>query len=65
MVEFSRDDFGRVIPNLYPPDLYGHGPHGTDLEPIPPPALSFPGSREMRETEDPPIVTTTSPGPDD
>lgn len=63
MVEFTRDEFGRIIPNLYPLSLWRYGELGTRLEPVPPPALGFPGSNEMEGSGDSTVVTTTTPGP--
>lgn len=57
-VEFHADEFGRIIPNLYPLDLYAYGEHG--LEQVHPPALGFPGSADTQAGESP--VTTISEG---
>ena len=56
-VDFSRDEFGRIIPNLYPLDLYRYGSYG--LEPMPPPSLGFPQSDEAGSDPDGGIVPTT------
>jgi hypothetical protein len=60
-VEFSRDEFGRIIPNLYPLALYRYTEYG--LEPMPPPSLGFPRTDEAGSDPDEGIVpTTTMPG---
>ncbi|HSM44385.1 MAG TPA: hypothetical protein VK969_05140, partial [Acidimicrobiia bacterium] len=43
-VEFHADEFGRIIPNLYPLDLYAYGEYG--LEERLPPALGFPDAAD-------------------
>lgn len=59
LVEFPRDEFGRIIPNLYPLVLYRYGEFGSRLELVPPPPLGFPGSSERQESDDNSITTTT------
>lgn len=60
-VEFQTDEFGRIIPNLYPLDLYLYGEYG--LEERLPPALGFPGKADASREQSP--VTTISVEPID
>jgi hypothetical protein len=57
-VEFRTDEFGRVIPNLYPLDLYSYGVYG--LEPTDPPGLRSTEPEAVDEQGT--IVTTTMIG---
>jgi len=60
-VEFARDEFGRIIPNLYPLDLFQHGAYG--LEAMPPPALGFPQLDDVvTDRNDEVVPTTITPG---
>lgn len=58
-VRFLQDDFGRIIPNLYPLEILRHDPMGT-LQPVPPPSLGFPKLTEPApgEKTSPPTTTT-------
>lgn len=61
-VEFPRDEFGRIIPNLYPLDLYRYSEYG--LEQMPPPSLGFPRPDEAgSDPTDNAVPTTVTPGP--
>lgn len=61
-VEFARDEFGRIIPNLYPLDLYQYAEYG--LEQMPPPSLGFPRPDEAgSDPADDVVPTTVTPGP--
>lgn len=59
-VDFPRDEFGRIIPNLYPLELYRYGEYG--LEPVRPPSLGFPQANEADPNSNGGIVTTTTIG---
>jgi len=60
-VEFAIDEFGRIVPNLYPLDLYVYGGYG--LEERLPPALGFPdagdANAEDASREQSPVTTIT------
>lgn len=57
-VTFRRDDFGRIIPNLYPLQLSAYDDYG-ELSPVPPPSLGFPTVDDGEEDGDPGTVSTT------
>jgi hypothetical protein len=60
-VAFARDQFGRVIPNLYPLQLSTYDEIGR-LVPMPPPSLGFPTIEEDEAPDDEnPVPTTTTP----
>lgn len=54
-VRFHRDEFGRVVPNLYPVTRFEHDGMGRWRE-VPPPAIGFPDV----EAEGGTVTTTTS-----
>lgn len=56
-VTFRRDQFGRIIPNLYPLELTVYDDYG-ELTPMAPPSLGLPTADE---TTDDPVPTTTMP----
>lgn len=56
-VDFETDELGRIIPNLYPLDLWIRTEYG--LEERPPPAIGFPGTRDSTEQDT--TITTISP----
>ena len=59
-VEFARDEFGRIIPNLYPLELYAYGAYG--LEAMQPPTLGFPKPEDLGSNEtDEGVPTTITP----
>ncbi len=57
-VTFQRDQYGRIIPNLYPLELSTYDEYGN-LVPMPPPSLGFPGADEEEATGSPSVSTTT------
>jgi hypothetical protein len=57
-VIFQRDQYGRIIPNLYPLELTGYDEHGN-LQPVPPPSLGFPSQEEDGAVDDGEAVPTT------
>ncbi len=57
-VTFPRDQFGRIIPNLYPLALSGYDEYGG-LVPTPPPSLGFPSVDDRRSDADTGSVPTT------
>jgi len=60
-VAFARDQFGRVIPNLYPLQLSTYDEIGR-LVPMPPPSLGLPTIEEDEAPDDEnPVPTTTTP----
>lgn len=52
-VDFEVDEFGRIIPNLYPLQLTRYDDYGNP-EPMPPPSLGIPKPNEQAE----PVATT-------
>jgi len=56
-VTFRRDQFGRIIPNLYPLKLTVYDDYG-ELTPMDPPSLGLPTANQ---TDDDPVPTTTMP----
>jgi hypothetical protein len=56
-VEFERDEFGRIIPNLYPLALYQYSEYGLEL--MPPPSLGFPQTNQAVSDPGDGVVTTT------
>jgi hypothetical protein len=56
-VTFRRDQFGRIIPNLYPLKLTVYDDYG-ELAPMAPPSLGLPTADQ---TDDDPVPTTTMP----
>jgi len=56
-VTFRRDQFGRIIPNLYPLKLTVYDDYG-ELTPMAPPSLGLPTADQ---THDNPVPTTTTP----
>ena len=60
-VTFPRDQFGRIIPNLYPLQLSRYDEFGS-LRPVPPPSLGFPSvGEDETPVDDNPVPTTTAP----
>jgi hypothetical protein len=60
-VEFERDEFGRIIPNLYPLALYQYSEYGLEL--MPPPSLGFPQTNQaVSDPGDGVVTTTITPG---
>ena len=60
-VTFARDQFGRIIPNLYPLQLSRYDEFGS-LRPVPPPSLGFPSvGEDETPVDDNPVPTTTAP----
>jgi hypothetical protein len=59
-VSFPRDEFGRIIPNLYPLDLYQYGEYG--FEAIPPPSLGFPQPDDAAAGSSQTVSTTMASG---
>ena len=49
-VRFRQDEFGRIIPNLYPLVLFRHDPMGN-LQPVPPPTVGFPRTADNDHEE--------------
>jgi hypothetical protein len=58
IVSFERDQFGRVIPNLYPLQLSTYDDYGRLVE-MPPPSLGFPSLDDESSAEDSGKVSTT------
>ena len=61
-VIFRRDQFGRIIPNLYPLELSVYDEYG-ELVPMPPPSLGLPAVEQAQdggETETAPTTTLGS-----
>ncbi len=61
LVTFERDQFGRIIPNLYPLQLSTYDGYGR-LVPMPPPSLGFPDMETEEQTDTGGVPTTTIPG---
>lgn len=57
LVRFPRDEFGRIIPNLYPLQISTYDQFGR-LQPLPPPSLGFPSLDETRNPTGEPVPTT-------
>jgi len=57
-VTFRRDQFGRVISNLYPLQLSRYDDYGR-LSQVPPPSLGFPAANDGEPPSGPGEVTTT------
>ena len=58
-VSFERDQFGRIIPHLYPLQVWTYDQRG-EMSPLPPPSIGFPSQDEM-PVDDNPVPTTTAP----
>jgi len=59
-VTFARDQFGRIIPNLYPLQLSRYDEFGS-LRQVPPPSLGFPSVGDEAPDDENPVPTTTTP----
>jgi hypothetical protein len=57
-VTFPRDQFGRIIPNLYPLELAVHDDYG-ELVPMAPPSLGLPTADPVGDQSDAETVPTT------
>jgi len=57
-VSFGRDQFGRIIPHLYPLQGWTYDERGV-MSPLPPPSIGFPA--QEGEVDENPVPTTTTP----
>jgi hypothetical protein len=61
MVAFERDQFGRIVPNLYPLELSTYDDYGMLVE-MPPPSIGFPSLDEGSVDGSVTVPTTTTRG---
>ncbi len=59
-VSFQRDQYGRIIPHLYPLQVWAYDQNGA-MSPLPPPSIGFPS--EDAAGDDPSSVSTTTAPP--